>query len=396
MLERLSADGRRGTSSFSSVDDPADATGVRALARVNLAAIERNVTRLVGDLAPGVELCAVVKGDGYGHGAAQTARAVLAAGATRLAVSTAIEAAQLREAGIEAPVLVMGALSTSELDLALCSRAEVVAWDERFARAVAARGGGVVHLLLDTGMGTVGVRGPEETRALAAVVAATNGVTLAGVMTQFATADDAAPATLSEHLRRFECWARPLKAAQPSLVLHAANSPAALRDRDSHFDMVRVGDVIYGLDPFSEDPALRHLEPALELSTYVAAIRAVAAGESVGYSGRFVASAPTHVASLPIGYGDGVGRALTNNADVLLRGMRFPLVGTVAMDSVTVDVGSPPAAVVGDRVVLIGRQGDERITAEEIARRMGTVNAEVTCGLSSRVPRVYHRDGKLA
>lgn len=368
----------------------------RALARVNLAAIERNTAQLVGVLGPDVELCAVVKGDGYGHGAVPVSRAALAAGATRLAVSTALEAAELREAGIEAPLLVMGALSTCELDLALSARADVVAWDHRFVQAVAARGGGRVHVLLDTGMGLVGARGPAEILALTDLVRATGGITLEGIMTQFATADDMDGHTYDDDLRRFDAWTRPLKAALPSLTLHAANSPAALRGRSADFDMVRVGDVIYGLDPYGEDPALRGLEPALELSTYVAAVRAVASGERVGYGGRHVASAPTHVASLPIGYGDGVGRRLTNNGDVLVREVRWPLVGIVAMDSVTLDVGSPPAVAVGDRAVLIGRQGDERVTAEDVAQWLGTVNAEVTCGLSSRVPRGYHRDGKPA
>jgi alanine racemase len=197
--------------------------------------MERNVARLAGDIAPGVDICAVVKG--YGHGAVATARTVLAGRATRLAVSTALEAKQLRDAGIQARVLVMGALSASELDLALAARADLVAWDERFIRAVAARGGGAVHVLFDTGMGAIGVRGPEATRAMAAVVHATDGATLAGVMTQFATADDPQPSTFAEHLRRFETWARPLKASHPSLVVHAANSPAALRDPASHFDM---------------------------------------------------------------------------------------------------------------------------------------------------------------
>jgi len=368
--------------------------GIRALARVNVAALERNVARLARRLGAGVEMCAVVKGDAYGHGAVRVARTVLNSGATRIAVSTALEAAELRAADIGAPLLVMGALSTAELDVALDARADVVAWDERFVRAVAARGGGAVHVLLDTGMGSVGLRGVAQIQAMTAVIADADAVTLAGVMTQFATADQRGDPTFSRDLGRFKNWTRSVKASHPSLVLHAANSPATLRDAAAHFDMVRVGDVIYGLDPFGEDPVLRDLEPALELSTYVASIRAVASGESVGYGGRFVASAPTHIASLPIGYGDGLPRGLANNAHVLVRGVRVLLVGTVAMDTVTLDIGTPPVAAVGDRAVLIGTQGGQRITAEEVAQRLGTVNAEITCGLSQRVPRVYHNDGK--
>jgi alanine racemase len=366
---------------------------VRAVASVNVGAIERNVARLVGALAPGAALCAVVKADGYGHGAVPAARAAIAGGASWLAVVGAVEAAALRAAGLDAPILVMGALSTSELDVALAARADVVAWDERFVAAVAARGGGGVHVKLDTGMGRLGTRDPAAATAVADAAANTPGVRLAGAMTHFATADDRGDPFMDEQLARFVTWVGPLRAAHPGLVVHAANSAGTLRDRATHFDLVRAGVAIYGLDPFGEDPALRDLEPALELRSYVGAVKPVAVGESVGYGRRFVAREPTHVATLPIGYGDGVRRALTNNADVLVRGERRPLVGTVSMDNVTVEVGTPPAAAVGDDAVLVGAQGAERITAEELARRLDTINYEITCGLLPRVPREYHRDG---
>ncbi len=366
---------------------------VRAVARVNVAAIERNVARLLRALAPGAALCAVVKADGYGHGATPAARAAIAGGASLLAVAAAAEAAALRAAGIEVPILVMGALSPAELDVALAARADVVAWDERFVAAVAARGGGAVHVKLDTGMGRLGTRDRAEASAVAGLAASTPGVRLAGAMTHFATADDRGDPFMDEQLARFVAWVGPLRDAHPGLVVHAANSAGTLRDPATHFDLVRTGVAIYGLDPFGEDPALRDLEPALELRSYVGAVKPVAPGESVGYGRRFVAREPTHVATLPIGYGDGVRRALTNNADVLVRGERRALVGTVSMDNVTVDVGTPPAAAVGDEAVLIGVQRDERITAEELALRLDTINYEITCGLLPRVPREHHRDG---
>jgi alanine racemase len=370
-----------------------DGRPVRALARVNLAAIERNVARLRRELAPATGLCAVVKADGYGHGAAPAARAALAGGARCVAVAAAGEAAALRAAGIDAPILVMGALSPPELDVALGARADVVAWDEAFVRAVAARGGGGVHVKLDSGMGRLGTRDVRQATRVAEAAAATEGVVLSGAMTHFATADERGDAFFGEQLARFEAWARPLRDAHPEIVLHAANSAATLRDAASHFDLVRTGVAIYGLDPFGDDPAARDLEPALELRSYVAAVKPMAAGDSAGYGRRFVAVSPTHVATLPIGYGDGVRRGLTNNADVLLGGVRRPLVGTVSMDNVTVEVGSPATTAVGDVAVLIGAQGGERITAEEVAQRLGTINYEVTCGLLARVPRAYHRDG---
>jgi alanine racemase len=329
-----------------------------------------------------------VKADGYGHGAVPAARAALTGGATWLAVAAAHEARELREAGIDnVPVLVLGALSPEELDVALAARADVTVWREELVDAISARGGGRVHVKLDTGMGRLGTRDAAAALSVAARADAAPGVELVGAMTHFATADEPGDAFFGEQLDRFTAWIADVRAAHPTITVHAANSAATLRDPASHFDLVRTGVAIYGLDPFGEDPAARDLRPALELTSWVAAVKPIAPGESAGYGRRFVAEAPTHLATIPIGYGDGFRRAFTNNADVLVRGRRLPLVGTVSMDNVTVDAGADAAAAVGDEVVLLGAQGDERITAEELARRLGTINYEITCGLLPRVPR---------
>jgi alanine racemase len=363
---------------------------VRALARVNVAAIERNVARLRRELRGGAAFCAVVKADGYGHGAAPAARAALAGGATWLAVATAGEATQLRAHGIDAPLLVLGALSPEELDAALAARADVVAWREAFVAAVAARGGGRVHVKLDTGMGRLGTRDPQEATRVAQAAAAEPTVELVAAMTHFATADERGDAFFGEQLERFAAWGPALRERHPGLILHAANSAALLRDPGSHFDLVRPGVAIYGLDPFQEDAAARELEPALELVSYVAEIKRCAPGESAGYGRRFVAREETVVATVPIGYGDGVRRGLTNNADLLVAGRRFPLVGTVSMDNVALDLGPDGGGIErGEEALLIG----EGLPAEEMARRLGTINYEVTCALTARVPRAYHRDG---
>jgi alanine racemase len=373
---------------------------VRALARVNLAAIERNCARLRRELGGGAELGAVVKADGYGHGAVPAAGAALAGGATWLAVAAAQEAADLRAGDVDGPLLVMGALSPEELEVALAAGADVVAWHEEFvARAAAAAAAPVgVHVKLDTGMGRLGTADADEARRVADAVAASDGLRLAGAMTHFATADQpGADAGFFEgQLERFAAFADALRADHPDVVVHAANSAATLRSPDAHFDLVRCGIAIYGMDPFHEDAAARDLEPALELVSYVGDLKPRAPGESAGYGRRFVAERATVLGVLPIGYGDGWRRALTNNADVLVGERRVPLVGTVSMDNVTVDLGPEPAARVGDPAVLIGTDGGERITAEEVARRLGTINYEVTTGLTARVPRAYHRDGEPA
>jgi alanine racemase len=206
-------------------------------------------------------------------------------------------------------------------------------------------------------------------------------------MTHFATSDDD-PAFAREQLAAFLPWASALRAAHPGLLLHAANSAATLGIGESRLDMVRCGIAVYGMDPFQRDPAEHGLEPALELVSYVAEVKRARPGESMGYGRRFVAERETWIGAIPVGYGDGVRRGLTGRAEVLVGGRRVPLAGTVSMDNITVDLGDEPVER-GTEVVLLGARGDERILAEDWARTLGTINYEVTCGVSPRVPRVY-------
>jgi alanine racemase len=397
----------------------------RAVARVNLDAIARNCERLRSELREGVQLCAVVKADGYGHGLLESAGAALAGGATWLAVASVPEARDLvgdrseigRSRGTpasgghprfsqQARLLVLGPLREMEVEEAVHLDMEIVVWGEDLladAGLVAEDIGKAVrvHVKLDTGMGRFGVGDPARASRLVAAAAANPHVELVGVMTHFATADQPEDGFFGEQLRRFAGWAREVKRDHPEVLVHAANSAAVLRDPAAHFDMVRCGIAIYGMDPFGEDPLARGLEPALQLSSYVAAVKRCRAGESTGYGRRFVAAEETHLGLLPIGYGDGWRRGLSGNAEALIAGRRHRLVGTVSMDSVAVDLGPDPTALalLGRPAVLIGGQGSERITAEELARRLDTINYEITCGLTARVARVHHGDhgaGRLA
>ena len=390
---------------------------IARLRRVNLDAIACNCERLRAELCEGVQLCAVVKADGYGHGLLESAGAALAGGATWLAVASVPEARELvgrseigrsrgtlavgehPRFGQQARLLVLGPLLEMEVEEAVQLNMEIVVWDEDLlARAaVLAQGMGRaarVHVKLDTGMGRFGVRDPEQASQLVAAAVANPHVELVGVMTHFATADLPPEDFFGEQLRRFTSWARQVKRAHPEVLVHAANSAAVLRDPAAHFDMVRCGIAIYGMDPFGEDPLARGLQPALQLSSYVAAVKRCAVGDSTGYGRRFLAARDTHIGLLPIGYGDGWRRGLSGNAEVLIAGRRYPLIGTVSMDSVAVDLGPDPTApaLLGQPAVLIGVQGGERITAEELARRLGTINYEITCGLTARVARVHHGD----
>ena len=371
-------------------------TPERAVARIDLGAVSRNCSHLKSLVGGDTLLCAVVKADAYGHGDVWCARAAVEGGADWLAVATAAEAEELRRHGLRTRILVMGALTREDARVALDAAADVVAWRPEFVRlleetAAADDIRANVHVKLDTGMGRLGTKDVDEAHAVAAALDASERLELSGAMTHFATADEPGDEHFGAQLERFTPFARELANGRDGFVVHAANSAATYRDEDAHFDMVRCGIAVYGLDPFHEDPAARGLEPALRLESYVASVKRFEAGDSAGYGRRWHAAEPTWVGTLPIGYGDGWRRALTNNADVLVRGRRHPLVGTVSMDNITIDLGPETDVEPGDVAVLIGEDGGERILCEEVARRLDTINYEVTCGLSPRVRRVHLR-----
>ena len=248
-----------------------------------------------------------------------------------------------------------------------------------------------VHLKLDTGMGRLGAR-PEDVAALADAAQAADRVEVAGLMTHFATADETEgenAAFMGEQLLRFRAAAGGLRTRFPGAVLHAANSAATFREPAAAFDMVRCGIALYGCSPFGADPADLDLRPAMSLVSYVAATKTVLSRESVGYGRAWRAARGTRVAVVPVGYADGYSRALSGRADVLAGGRRVPVVGTISMDQLTVDLGPGADDAVGEEVVLLGVQGAERITAEELAVLRGTINYEVICAVGARVPRVH-------
>ena len=368
----------------------------RARATIDLAAVRHNVALLCSRLAGGAKLIAVVKADGYGHGAVQVARAALEAGAGGLAVTTTEEAWELRDAGLGRGVLIMGPVLDDQLEEAVASGAECAVWSTRFVPSVSEAARRLerrvrLHVKVDTGMHRLGVE-PHALPGLLETIAADPWLEPAAVMTHFATADDD-PEFLARQLALFEETTAPLRARFPGLVLHAANSAATLRDPATHFDAVRCGLALYGMSPFQRDPDIDGLAPALTLTSYVAAQRDIETGHGVSYSWTrplgWRASWPTRVALVPIGYGDGFFRLLSNEGDVLIGGKRYPRVGNVCMDQFLVEVGRDTQVAFGERVVLLGRQGDERITAEELARIVGTINYEVTCSLTARVKREY-------
>jgi alanine racemase len=354
-------------------------------AEIDLDAIAHNVGVLRRASAP-AEVWAVVKADAYGHGAVPVARATLAAGATGLCVALVDEGRQLREAGIDSPILVLSQPPPDRLaDAAWMGLDVVVA--TRDGIEVLRGTGAHVHLKLDTGMHRVGAD-PADAVAMALAIADA-GLTLRGVMTHLALADEPGDPTTNRQLDRLDAALAELTSLgfTPPLV-HAANSAGTLAHPRARFGMVRCGIAVYGLEP---GPGVAHLctdlRAAMQLTGAVSAVRAVAAGEGVSYGHRWRAQRPTVIATVPIGYADGVPRRLFHTGgEVLHRGTRRPIAGVVTMDQL---MFATDAAEVGDQVVLLGAQGTEEVRVEEWAERLGTITYEITCGIGSRVPRRY-------
>ena len=358
-------------------------TSGRTRAEIDLGAVRHNVKTL-GRKARDSRLMAVVKADAYGHGAAEVAHACIEAGADALAVVTVEEGAELRRAGLEVPILIFTDLLPDRLPLAAENRLAVTAHSIPSAKRIATHADLTVHLKVNTGMNRWGVEPSEvgETRKIL-------GPQLAGVYTHLASADSDREATK----RQIDCFDSVL-AAQPfgGVLVHAANSAATLWHPRSHYDLVRPGVALYGLHPAGDsgDPAAEDLRPAMALTSYVAAVRRLAPGEGVSYGLTYRATEPMFAATVPVGYAEGYRRALSGRAEALIRGRRRPLLGRVTMDACVFGVDA--AVGVGDEVVLLGPQGAERVGAEELGSRSGTINYEITTGINPRRVERSHRD----
>ncbi len=357
----------------------------RATVTVDLAAVAANVERLSQVAAP-ARVWAVVKADGYGHGASAVGAAALAAGAEKLCVATWEEARAVLAAVPEAPVLVMSPLAPGEE--AEVSGVEVaVSSVEGFARLrAAAREPVAVHVKVDTGMGRWGM-GEDDGLRVAEEVLASEHLRLAGLMSHLAAADS--PADDDHTRRQLERFAA-LSDRFPPCTRHIANSAGALAHPDARYDAVRTGIAVYGLSPFEDAPERHGLVPALRLESYVAQVKRLGPGESAGYGRRFVADRPTWIGLAPAGYADGVPRVLSGRMDVLVRGRRRRVAATISMDQLTFVIGDECDVDLGDTVVLIGRDGQERIGAEEWARLCDTISYEIVCDIAPRRRRVEH------
>jgi alanine racemase len=360
---------------------------------IDLSAIRHNLRQLQA-LAGPAGVVAVVKANAYGHGAVPVSRAALQAGAAWLAVARVDEGLALRAAGLGAPVLVLGYTPPALAPEGIAAGLTLAAFDAETAAAyaAAARAQGrtaAVHVKIDSGMGRLGVL-PAEALALFRALAALDGLRVEGVFTHFAASDVADPAFTRQQIAAFDGVLTALTAAglRPPLV-HASNSAGLFGFPAARYDLVRAGIALYGLDPSSDVPCRPGFRPALAWKASVAQIKTLPAGHGISYGPEYTTTAPETVAVLPVGYADGYRRVPKNVNEVLIGGRRAPVRGRVCMDQIVVSLDGIDGVRAGDEAVLLGSQGHERLSAEELARRWGTINYDVVSGVMARVGREY-------
>lgn len=367
---------------------------LRVCAQINLGAISRNADAVLKKIPAGVKLLAVVKANAYGHGAVPIAN-LLKNRASYFGVATVDEGIELRKNGITTPILLLGGIFDSlcetvlryQLEPAVCSLELAKAYSE------AAQKLGVpapLHLAVDTGMSRIGLPPTKEGADIAKAISLLPNLKINGIFSHFATADEADKTQALAQREIFDRFLFLLKERNLSISLVHLNNSAGIMEFDKQYDMVREGIVLYGLYPSDEvDTGKLAIEPALSLISHISHLRQVSAGQGVSYGRTYITKQPTTIATIPVGYADGYPRNLSNIGRVLIRGISCPILGRICMDQFMVDVSTLQNPGVGEKVTLIGADGEERISVEEIAKKANSFHYELLCSISSRVPRVY-------
>lgn len=367
-------------------------------AEIDLTAIKHNVETLRGLTKPGAMFMAVVKANGYGHGAIQVAEAAIAAGADRLGVATIEEAMQLSDSGLLVPIHILTEIPSSRGELCAAINRGFILTICREASAKALSDAAIetgkvakVHVKVDTGMNRLGIScNPDTSVVFIEYLLSLGNIDIEGIFSHFATADDPASDFPRIQMERFNNVLNELavkKICPP--VRHAANSAAIIAFPDSHLDMVRAGIAMYGLNPSPAMAGSADIKTALSLKARVSFVKDVPAGQGISYGLTYTTERDSRIATLPLGYADGYSRVLSNKVEVLIKGKRAMNTGTICMDQFMADVTDIKGIEAGDECVLIGRSGTDVITADDIAAKLGTINYEVVCAINSRVPRVY-------
>ena len=367
----------------------------RAWVEIDLAALAHNVRTLKAFVAPQTKLMAVVKADAYGHGAKAVAQTALNNGADCLAIATLAEGVELRQAGIAAPILILGAINSAEdikavaaweLEPTICNLEQGLAFNHTLATVGKTL---PVHLKLDTGMSRLGTNW-QEAVSFVKLVGNLVHLKIESIYSHFATADESDRTMMNLQHQRFQDAIEQITASGLKIPqLHLANSAAALSDRAYHYDMVRVGLALYGLYPAPHLQQTIDLKPALQVKAKVTQVKTIPAGEGVSYGHKFVAKKATRVAVVGIGYADGVPRNLSNRLQAIVGGKLVSQIGSITMDQLMLDVNCVPHLETGEVVTLIGRQNNLRITAEDWANKLDTISWEILCGFKHRLPRIF-------
>jgi alanine racemase len=366
----------------------------RAWVEINQNAIAHNVRQIKSLLSGKTGLMAVVKADGYGHGAVRVAEIALEAGANCLAIATLGEGIELREAGITAPILVLGAINTPDeikavqawnLQPTLCNNQQALV----FSETLTAMGQVLpVHIKLDTGMSRLGMNYTQASEFVELIQKLPN-LQLKSIYSHLATADDPDPTMMNRQQERFNQAIAKIKSQGIKLpCLHFANSAATLTDQSLHYDLVRIGLALYGLYPASHLKTKVNLKPVLQVKARITQVKTITEGTGVSYGHRFIADRDMAIAVVGIGYADGVPRNLSNQLQVLVRGQLVPQIGSITMDQLMIDVSKIPNLQPGEIVTLIGKDGDLEISADDWANQLGTISWEILCGFKHRLPRV--------
>jgi alanine racemase len=369
-------------------------------AEIDLDAIEQNIQELKKFVGDSVEIYAVLKANAYGHGAVPVAQAALQAGATRLAVHRLVEGIQLRTEGIQAPILILGYTPPAGARMVVENHLTPSVITREFACALSQQAEEMgrripFHIKVDTGMNRYGLL-PEEVSDFITEVNHLPGIFLEGLYTHFGTADWTDTCYTQQQLSLFHQVIETLRRAGTQIPqLHAANSAAVMRFPEAHFNAVRPGLSIYGVPPSNEWQPPFPLRPALTLKSCISRIREIPPGSAVSYNRTYIAKRSVRAALVPVGYGDGYPRSLSNSGCVLIHGQRARVIGRVCMDQFVVDVSSIPEARQDDEVVIIGKQGEDAIPAQELASQANTIPNEIFTRLSSRVVRFYYRNGSI-
>lgn len=372
-------------------------------AEIDLDNLRHNLLEIQRITSSDTRLCAIVKADGYGHGAVEVAKTVLSCGVSYLGVAFLDEALELRGKGITSPILILGFTPESQFDTIIEHDIIQTVYDLKSAmilseKAVRQNKKVKVHIKIDTGMSRIGFCSGNSSASDISKLFSLKGLEVEGIFTHFARADERDRSITEEQFQVFLETVNAIEEGGYKIpIKHAANSAGILEYPDTYMDMVRPGIILYGMYPSDEVKKSRiSLKPLMSLKTRVSHVKVLPKGRAISYGGTYITQRQSLIATLPIGYADGYSRLLSSRSEVLIRGQRAPILGRVCMDQCMVDVTDIKADIEpGEEVILIGSDGGERISAEEIAGIMGTVNYEITCGISKRVPRVYIMDGKI-